>query len=163
MPRKGGVLGSPCLRCFFEKLLDSFPKALGLLSHGGAVVFMHYLKVVSLLVSMQFGPIAALFSLLPGPFASSFSTWAKSYLSISCWSITLNIFWLLSKTFAATSMAQVGGIGVPFGETLGYTGLSLVLLMAIFLTPTWTAQFIGSAIVANLTRGVSLAAGKAMQ
>ena len=144
----------------FQKLVDSFSKVLGLLSHGVAVALMHYVKAVSLLVVVQFGPLAALFSLLPGPFKRSFSVWSKSYVNITCWTITLNIFWVLSKTFSTASLIKAGGIGAPFGETLGYTCLSIVLFVAIFLTPTWTSKFIGGVLVPNMTTGLSLAAGK---
>jgi len=133
----------------------------GLLSHSTIVAIMHYVKAVTLLIVVQFGPLAALFSLLPGPFRRSFSTWAKSYVNVTCWTITLNIFLVLAKTFASVSRINAGSLGIPLGETLGYTCLSIVLGVAIFLTPTWTAKFISGATVANLSTGLSLAAGKA--
>lgn len=73
------------IKLLAKMVLDFFPKLVALLTHGGAVALMHYIKVIALLVTSQFGPLAALFSLLPGPFKRGFATWAKSYLNITCW------------------------------------------------------------------------------
>jgi len=93
-----------------------------------------------------------LFSLLPGPFKRGFATWAKSYVHISCWTITINIFWVLTKAFSLTSLLLEEGVGHIF--------LSIVLFIAIFLTPTWTSKFIGGAITANIAAALSMASSR---
>jgi hypothetical protein len=148
-------------KIFLKILFEFFPKLMTLSTHAGAIKVMHYLKSVGLLLASQLGPIAALFSLLPGPFKKGFASWAKSYINMSCWAITLNIFWALAKAFMTTSFFIKADSATSFaGETAGATLLSLVFFIAIFLTPTWTSKFIGGAIVANLGSAISMASDK---
>lgn len=149
------------IRTFVKMIFDYFPKVVALLTHGGALTLMHYIKAVALLVTSQFGPLAALFSLLPGPFKRGLATWAKSYINITCWTITISIFWVLTKTFSATSFwIESNSTATFLEENIGHTLLSIILFIAIFLTPTWTSKFIGSAITANVATGLNIAAGK---
>ena len=150
-----GFLKSP-----IQTLLDNWAQWLVLFTHGGAVKLMHYVKSVTLLVLLQFGPLAALFSLLPGPFKQSFSTWSKSYLNVSCWTITLNILWVLSNSFSRVAIETAGNPSSLLGEKMAYTMLSLVLFIAIFLTPTWTSKLINGVNPANLTAGIGMVAEK---
>ena len=146
------------IKLLAKMVLDFFPKLVALLTHGGAVALMHYIKVIALLVTSQFGPLAALFSLLPGPFKRGFATWAKSYLNITCWTITINIFWVLTKAFSTTSFWIESSTATSLlEEGLGHALFSIVLFIAIFLTPTWTSKFIGGAITANVATALSVA------
>ncbi len=119
-----------------------------LITHTGAIYFMHYLRAIALLVLMQLGPLAMLLSWLPGPFQRSFQQWLKSYVHISCWAITLSILAVFIDAFRGASLQ--GGV-IP---TLAYNLLSLILLIAIFMTPTWTAKFVGSALLGNFVTSV---------
>ena len=136
-----------------KSIFSVLEKVIALLSHQGAIYLMHYLRAVALLVLMQLGPLAMLLSWLPGPFQGSFQQWLKSYITISCWAITLQIFWALSKAFAG--VAWLGDVGlVEEIEPVAHTLLSIILLIAIFMTPTWTAKFMGSAMLSNFVTSV---------
>ena len=154
--------GLPSIVTVFKFFFAGLFKSLAIFTHGGAVIFMRYVRVVSLLIMMQFGPLAALFSLLPGPFRRSFSIWSRGYVNITCWAITLNILWVFAKTFSGISWMQsvTEGFGV---ETLAHTLLSLILLVAIFLTPAWTSKFVSSATLPNLSAGLGMLAGKGIR
>lgn len=145
---RSGIL--KLLSSLFEKLFG----LVSLLSHSGAIAFMNYMRAVALLILMQIGPLCSILSLLPGPFQNSFKTWLKSYVYISCWAITLSLFTVFIKAFRAVHLAS--------GEssTIAYACLSIVLLMAIFLTPTWTARFIGSVSLGSYIAGIGALAGK---
>lgn len=139
------------LNYILRTLLDFFDDVLLLITHVGAVKLMHYIKSIVLLVLLQFGPLAALFSLLPGPFRQSFNTWAKSYLYVSCWTLTLAIMDVLANSFAFLK-----------GDALAYPILYLVLYIAIILTPAWTAKLISGVSTVNLLDGIGMAIGKAV-
>ena len=115
----------------------------------GALKFMHYIKSVSLLILAILGPFATLFSLLPGPFRSSFKTWSKGYIHVSCWTITLAILEVLTQAFIASIS----------GRDLWEIPLSFVLLIMIFFVPTWTTKLISSVNLGNIAAGVSKAPG----
>ena len=119
-----------------------------LFSHMGAIYFMHYVRAVSILVMVQVGPLAALLSWLPGPFARAFQQWSKSYVTVSCWAITLGVFAVLSQSFGVAVMH-----GGP-GGILGHSMLSVVFFLMIFMTPSWTAKFIGSEMLGGLASGL---------
>jgi len=153
----GGWLGwLQMLSGFCQGWVDKCAKGLFLLSHSGAVALMRYVRAVSLLISVQLGPLAALLSLLPGPFKKCFATWARSYGQLLCWHLVLNVLGMLARAFAVASMGQVEGAALALGETLSYSCLSIVLFVAIFFTPTWSAQLIGGGAVANLLSGLGM-------
>ncbi len=146
------------IKTLLKGIFDLLPKLISIFSHAGAIAVVHYFKAIALLIASQFGPLAALFYLLPGPFKKGFSTWAKSYINISCWAITLNLFWVLSKAFSVTSFfTESNSASTLVGETAGHAILSFVFFIAIFLTPVWTSKFIGSAIVPNLGGALDVA------
>jgi hypothetical protein len=157
--RLHAFLDKPSILGFFRNciniILDFLPKIIFLFTHKGAICYMHYIKAVTLVIMSQLGPLAALFSLLPGPFKKGWSSWVSSYIHVTCWSITLKVFWLLSKAFAnASSCLEPTLEPIPsdtfFSETIGYTILSYILLFSIFLTPAWTTKFMGQATAVNL-------------
>ena len=147
----------PSIWQVLKRLFSGLEKAISLLSHQGAIYFMHYLRAVALLVLMQLGPIALLLSWLPGPFQRSFQQWLKSYIAISCWAITLQIFWALSKAFTGVAWLREEEVVI---EPVAHMLLSIVLLIAIFMTPTWTAKFMGSALLSNFVTSVGGLASK---
>jgi hypothetical protein len=134
-----------------KNLVELLPKTLFLLTHSGAIHAMHYLKAVTLLIITCVGPFAAVFSILPGPFKKGWPVWAHSYVHVTCWTITLNIFMALTKAFNFGSLMTEPRSGSTFfSEIIGQAVLSFVLLIAIFLTPTWTSKFMGPAVIAPL-------------
>ena len=134
-----------------KSIFSGLEKVIALLSHQGAIYLMHYLRAVALLVLMQLGPFAMLLSWLPGPFQRSFQQWLKSYIAISCWAITLQIFWALSKAFAGVAWLREEEVVI---EPVAHMLLSIVLLIAIFMTPTWTAKFMGSTMLSNFVTSI---------
>ena len=84
--------GNTITRWIIRQTGDFF---LSFLTQKGMIKFMHYIKSVSLLILAILGPFATLFSLLPGPFKSSFKTWSRGYINVSCWTITLAILEVL--------------------------------------------------------------------
>lgn len=144
MPTKHAWLNS-----ILRGLLDFYNDFLLLITHAGAVKLMHYIKSIILLVLLQFGPLAALFSLLPGPFKQSFNTWVKSYLYVSCWTLTLAIMDVLANSFRFLKE-----------DAVAYPILYLVLYIAIVLTPSWTAKLISGASTVNLLSGIGMTVGK---
>lgn len=140
-------------RTLFKYILEP----LLLVSHEGAIWFMHYLKIISLLVTALLGPFAAAFSLLPGFSIKRLAGWAKIYVSISCWAITLNIFWVLTQVHRKIFVSEQG---LASGEGIAYLLTSIGLFLAIFQTPTFTAKFVGYALSANIGGGVDTLARK---
>jgi hypothetical protein len=125
---------------------------------------MRYIKAVTLVMMVPFSPLAAMLSLLPGPFKRSWSHWAKSYVHVTCWSITLGIFQALVDAFTKVSRSIVPNtVSSFFEETVGHALLYTVLLVAIFLTPTWTSKLIGHAIIANIWDSINMTASKLYQ
>lgn len=139
---------------FFFKLIQHLAF---LFSHMGAIYFMCYVRAVSMLLLVQLGPLAAVLSWLPGPFARAFQQWSKSYVTVSCWAITLRVFAVLSQSFGLAVMHQ--GPGAMLGHSL----LSVVLFFMILMTPSWTAKFIGSEMLGGLVSGLQGWAVKAGQ
>ncbi|MHB9147730.1 MAG: hypothetical protein ACYC2U_04850 [Candidatus Amoebophilus sp.] len=140
-------------RTLFKYILEP----LLLVSHEGAIWFMHYLKIISLLVTALLGPFAAAFSLLPGFSIKRLAGWAKIYVSISSWAITLNIFWVLTQVHRKIFVSEQG---LASGEGIAYLLTSIGLFLAIFQTPTFTAKFVGYALSANIGGGVDTLARK---
>ncbi|MHA7878114.1 MAG: hypothetical protein ACX93T_04335 [Bacteroidota bacterium] len=138
--------GNPILKF----LLDGFREVMVLMTHRRSVKFMHYIKSVALLVLSTIGPFAALFSLLPGPFKTSFRTWSRGYLNVSCWTIILTIIDTLATSFSNYSRGPEAFQGL----------LSFVMFIATFFTPTWTAKLISGINLGNLAAGVGTATGK---
>jgi hypothetical protein len=136
---------------FIIRKLLALTDVLALITHVGAVKLMHYIKSITLLVLLQFGPLAALFSLLPGPFRQSFNTWAKSYLYVSCWTLTLAIMDVLANSFSFFKE-----------DVLAYPILYLVLYIAIILTPAWTAKLISGVSTVNILGGIGMVTGEAI-
>lgn len=145
-PIKG--FGFKAIGRYIKRFFDLLSQMVVLLSHGGAIYFMHYTRAVALLLLAQVGPVAALLSWLPGPFRGSFGQWMKNYASISCWAITLQVFWGLSQGFEATVRPQ--GVGALLGHLL----LAVVLFLAILSTPTWTSNFINGNTLGGFTSGL---------
>ena len=149
-----------------KSVFASIIPILSVLSHSGAITFMRYVRVVSMIILMQFGPFAILFSLLPGPFKQSFLTWTRSYVNVSCWAITLNILWVFVKVFGTASVLRTSGKVISITESIAvesvaHTLLSIVLFVAIFMTPAWTSRFVSSTTLPSLAAGLGLVAGKA--
>lgn len=126
-----------------NRIVGFVGSALFFLTQQGASAFMQYVRSVSLLVLAVLGPLSALFSLLPGPFKASFSTWSRGYINVTCWTITLAIIDILEEAFTfATNMS------IP--STL----LSAALFVVTFFVPTWTAKLISSVELGNLVAGM---------
>jgi hypothetical protein len=145
-------------------LIEAAPKLLVPATHLGAIQTMRYIKAVTLIVMVPFGPLAAMLSLLPGPFKKSWSNWAKSYVHVTCWSITLGIFQALCDAFTKVSGAIVPDtVSSFFEETIGHLFLSSVLFVAIYLTPTWTSKLVGQAIIANIWDAINMTGSRFYQ
>ena len=84
-------------------------------------------------------------------------------MQLMCWHIVLNVFSMLSRAFAAASKARAEGAAFALGESISYTCLSLVLFVAIFLTPTWSAQLVSGGAIGNLLSGLSVLGEKRSQ
>jgi hypothetical protein len=129
------------IRLLVDAIFDVSQGQFTLIPYGGAL--LHAFFVASFL-----------FSILPGPFKKG---WAHSYIHVTCWAITLNIFRILVKAFTAVSLfTEPGSVSTFFSEAIGHTFLSLILFIAIFLTPAWTSKFIGPTVTAPLGASVSL-------
>lgn len=112
---------------------------------------MHYVKAISLVITSLLGPFAAVFSLLPSVFKHTFSTWAKSYVHLTFWTVILNIFSILSKSLVTLSISlKSDAAAASFKQDTGSTFLSFILFFAIFLTPVWTSKLISGAVVASI-------------
>ncbi|MHB9147999.1 MAG: hypothetical protein ACYC2U_06365 [Candidatus Amoebophilus sp.] len=132
-------------------IFSALPKIISFFTHRGAINFMHYVKAISLVITSMLGPFAAVLSLLPSVFKHTFSTWVKSYVHLSCWSIVLNIFSILSKSLVTISISlKSDSAAAGFKQDTGSTFLSFILFFAIFLTPVWTSKLISGAVVANI-------------
>ena len=109
----------------------------------GVSSFMHYVRSIALLTLSTLGPLSVLFSLLPGPFRSSFSTWSRSYIHVTCWTIILNIIDILEAAFT-------------FETNTGISSnlLSAALFLVTLFVPTWTSQLIGGLDLSNLASGM---------
>ena len=136
----------------YRMLVDLMMQLAVLFTHKGLICFMHYIRAVSLLLLVQVGPLAALLSWLPGPFSRAFEQWRKSYATVSCWAITLQVCWVLSQGFGAGVMQQDLLAGP--GARIGYVLLSIALLFAILMTPSWTARFIGGDMLGGFVSGL---------
>ena len=136
----------------WRMLVDLVMQIVVLFTHGGLIGFMHYMRAISMLVMVQVGPLAALLSWLPGPFTRAFQQWSKSYVTVSCWAITLQVFWVLSQSFGAGVMTT--GVLEGPGARLGYFLLSIAMMLAILMTPSWTAKFIGGDMLGGLVSGL---------
>ena len=67
----------------------------------------------------------------------------------------------MSKAFAGVAWLQdVGFVEEVVIEPVAHTLLSIILLLAIFMTPTWTAKFMGSALLSNFVTSVGGLASK---
>ena len=130
---------------FTSKLLGS-PFAV---SQTWASFFMHYVKSVSLLVLAVLGPLSALFSLLPGPFKSSFKSWSRGYINVSCWTISLAIIDTLEVTFHSKM----------FHEGDRSIFISLALFIVTFFVPTWTSKLISGVDLGSIVAGMARAPG----
>ena len=145
-PIKG--FGFRAIGRYIKRLFELMAQIAVLFTHGGAIYFMHYTRAVALLLLAQVGPIAALLSWLPGPFGGSFQQWMKNYASISCWAITLQVFWVLAQGFG-TNIKMVG-----IGSQLGLVLFHIALFLAILSTPTWTSNFINGNTLGSFTSGL---------
>ena len=143
------------LKSFINGLLYMIPQILSAVTHEGAISIVQYFRAIGLFIAIAMGPFSALFSLLPGPFKHGWTTWSRTYATISCWAITLNLFKLLStmSVKTATELNDAGAMKL-FQGTVDTTMFSLVLLVAIFGTPIWTSIFIGHAITPNIGAGM---------
>lgn len=136
--------GKECVQLFKQKDLGSFGSYIlrcnpiwfiSLFTHMGLVMFMKNLRTMLLLVTSTLGPFAAVLSMVPA-FSGSLARWLKSYIGISAWIITLNVF----ECIAQTSQG-------PFGAA---TGFGLILAVSIILTSTFTSMFIGNAFASGI-------------
>jgi hypothetical protein len=117
-----------------------------------SILAMQYFRAILLLIASIFGPIATLTYFIN---RNGFSSWLGSYLNLSCWGITLNVF--EGIVHAHKSAAITSGTG-----SISFVVGSAVIAFLIFMTPTITSQFIGNAILPNLapvvnfvSRGIS--------
>ncbi|MEM9417176.1 MAG: hypothetical protein AAF963_02375 [Bacteroidota bacterium] len=149
-PFGGGFLRS--IWRAWRMLADLAMQIVVLFTHKGLIYFMHYIRAVSMLLLVQLGPMAAVLSWLPGPFSRAFQQWSKSYVTVSCWAITLQVFWVLSQGFGAGVMTT--DILEGPGARMGYILLSIALAFAILMTPSWTAKFIGGDMLGGFASGL---------
>ena len=137
-------------KILIKMLLNNIARYFFLFYHKGAIMLMYYFRSVILIITAHFGPISIIFSFLPGPLKSSFKTWLKSYLYVSCWAITLKILTAISRALTEIPLNNEG-------SELSYNLLSFVFFFIIFLTPALTSKFFGFASYANL--GGTIATG----
>lgn len=130
-----------------NKLLFTIPDLISVLSHTGLIGFVYYFRSISLFIAIAMGPFAALMSLLPGPFKHGWTTWSRTYATISCWAITLNLFKIMSTMLREKAvLIDYESSDHLFQGVASSTGLNIALWIAIWGTPLWTAIFIGHAI-----------------
>lgn len=154
--RNEGMPGHfPLLSKAINWFLYQIPQLLSAVTHEGAITIVQYFRTIGLFIAIAMGPFAALFSLLPGPFKHGWTTWSRTYATISCWAITLNLFKLLSVLSVKSSMDLNDAGKLKLFQGLGDTTMfSFVLLVAIIGTPIWTSIFIGHAITPNIGAGL---------
>ncbi len=122
------------------------------LTHQGSILFMDSLKSIILIVLSHFGPVAAVLSILPGMFSGTLSTWLRNYVNIFGWTITLSI---LQKLVFMIDKIKVNSY--KLGDSAIILPTSIVLLIAIFLTPLWTSMFLGNSVSSGIMSGISWA------
>ena len=144
---------------FLMKFLHHFVGIVGdmgfFMTQCGASSFMRYARAVSLLVLAILGPLSALFSLLPGPFRSSFKTWCKSYANVTCWAITLAVIDLLEETF----VFHTGNNHRMHHGTM----LSFALFIMTFFVPSLTSKLISSVDLGGIVSGMGRGGGQMYQ
>ena len=138
-----------------HKLLFIIPNLISILSHPGLIAFVHYFRSIGLFIAIATGPFAALMSLLPGPFKHGWTTWSRTYATISCWAITLNLFKIMSTMLREKSaLIDYNSTYHLFQGAASSTGFAIALWIAILMTPIWTSIFIGHAIAPNIGAGM---------
>jgi hypothetical protein len=127
--------------------------------HTFFIIAMKYARSVLLMMASVFGPIATLTYFLN---RNGFSNWSRSYLNISCWGITLNVFEGIAHAHKKAAIASMGDLHFLLG--------SISIAFLIFMTPTITSWFIGNAVLPNLapvanfvSKGLSLGLSFASQ
>ena len=138
------------LSSWFNRMLSLPGGSLFFCMQQGVSAFMHYVRSIALLTLSVLGPLSVLFALLPGPFKSSFTTWSRSYIHVTCWAIILTIIDILEETFT-------------FGTDTGISSnlLSAALLVVTFFVPTWTSKLISSVDLGNIVIGMGRASSMA--
>lgn len=138
-------------------VVPSLSALLAYFSHKGVIFVMRYMRMIMLIVLAQVGPLAAILSLLPGPFKNSFRLWLGSYVNVSCWAITLRVFWhltdVLAYLFATGDCFAVDTGFVPIRVFMSTT-FSIMLLVAIFYTPSITSKFVNAVTIPSLLSGL---------
>lgn len=138
-----------------NQVLFTIPDLLSVLSHNGAIGLVQYFRAIGLFIAIAMGPFAALMSLLPGPFRHGWITWTRTYLTISCWAITLNLFKIMSTMLREkAALIDYNSTDHLFQGVASSTLLTIALWIAILMTPIWTSIFIGHAIAPNIGAGV---------
>lgn len=130
------------------KITNGFNHIFSMLTHQGSIIFMDSLKSLLLILLTHFGPISAIISLLPGNFNTSFNTWLRNYINISCWTITLSILQNIVNLINKTNAVENNPLIAP---------LSIALIFIIFSTPIWTSMFLGNPLSSGLTSIISSA------
>lgn len=120
--------------------------ALAFVTVEGAISLMNYFKSIQLIFLCIVGPLSAGLSLFP-IFSKSFSTWLKSYITVSFQAFTLEVFSILSATTFIVDTADMSA-------SPSHLMISIIMVFAIFLTPLWTSMFINSVMTPNLMGAV---------
>ena len=131
------------------KTISGWTYFISFATHQGSIVFMDCVKSTIIVILSHLGPIAAVISILPGPFSNSLSTWLRNFVSIFAWSITLSV---LQKIINAVNDSL--HVSNKFTDNLFIIPASIALLICIFLTPMWTSMF----LVNSVSTGVMAAA-----
>lgn len=144
------VDGFPTGFDFWWKLLKGVfaiaKNALAILTVEGAICFMNYFKSFQLIFLCIVGPLSAGLSLFP-IFSKSFSTWMKSYITVSFQAFTLEVFSILGSSTSMIDTAEMAASPSHFM-------ISIIMIFAIFLTPLWTSMFVSSVMTPNLVGAV---------
>jgi hypothetical protein len=130
------------LTILFQGLLGLVETLLFIFTIDGAIIAVNFLKSILLVFLCIVGPLSAGLTLFP-LFSKSFSTWIKSYITVSFQAFTLEVFSILNNTSMLGNFKEVGGTGLQ-------AMISLILFFAVLMTPVWTSMFVNSVMTPNL-------------
>lgn len=112
----------------------------------GAIILVNYFKSILLIFLCVTSNISAGLTLFPF-FSKSFNTWMKAYITVSFWTLTLEVFSVINTSSYITDTFSEQ-------EPLSQFILSLVMFFAVLMTPAWTSMFINSVATPNLIGAV---------
>jgi hypothetical protein len=128
------------------KLILGLPKlAFFLFTVEGAVIVVNYFKSIKLIFLCIVGPLAAGLTLFPF-FSKSFSTWIRSFITVSFQAFTLEVFSVLNASSLVSDLSSA----TPLAQMI----ISICMFFAVLMTPVWTSMFVSSVMTPNLMGGI---------